>query len=68
MKEPIRTNLASLTLYMAAVHTGPTRSGTMMDSNATLNRMKPKPINVTMFGASHNGSNLTDPFHCTVIS
>lgn len=35
---------------------------------ATLVRMKKNPMRVTMFGASHNGSNSTNAFHYSGVS
>lgn len=43
--------------------TGPTRSGIQISKHMTLVRMKKNPRRVTMFGASHNGSNSTNAFH-----
>jgi hypothetical protein len=47
--------------------TGPTRSGIKMDTNDTLTRINMKPSSVTIFGASHNGSSLTKPFHYSAL-
>jgi hypothetical protein len=44
-------------------HTGPTRSGIKISTKATFITMKRKPNRVTIFGASHNGSNSTNAFH-----
>jgi hypothetical protein len=43
--------------------TGPTKSGMNITRKATFVRIKQNPISVTIFGASHNGSSSTKPFH-----
>jgi len=46
-----------------AYHTVPTRFGSNTSSRTTFPMMKKKPSSVTMFGASHSGSNSTTAFH-----
>lgn len=49
-------------------HTGPTKSGMKISRHITFERMKKNPSRVTMFGASHNGSNSTKAFHYVLLS
>ena len=66
---PIRSGCQPEALFTAieqVLLTGPTRSGIQISNIAILTRINMKPRRVTMFGASHMGSKLTAPFHCSL--
>lgn len=68
MMAPNFPSAFSCSLVNAEQQTGPTKSGMNISKHMTLLRMKKNPNNVTIFGASHNGSNSTKAFHCVPLS
>lgn len=53
-----------ISLRSVSRRTGPTKSGIKTTKRPMFPRMKKKPSNVTMFGASHSGKSSTAAFHC----